>query len=111
MTKPIPLSALSVRNVVTTNPLQFGPNHPEVVGQHEIGGPQDPADRRLVLDAATLRHLLEIANTSMTQRVVLHHLGLKVQVLRDRKTGHTWEHLTLIGSEPKPETSLLFGGE
>jgi len=110
MSKPAPLSALSARNVVTANPLQFGPDHPEVLGQHDIGGPEDPADRRLILDSETLGELTRIANTSLTGRVVLHSIGLKVQVLRDRRNGHVWELLTLIGTEPKPETSLLFDG-
>lgn len=103
------LTALSRRCVHNPRPLQYGPNYPEVVSEVTIGGPEDPADRRLVLDADTLRHLLNLANASLTNRVVLHHLGLKVQVLRDPATGHRWEHLTLIGSEPKSESTGFFG--
>lgn len=112
MPNPIPLTALSRRNVAKRKPLQYGPDYPEVLSDMEIGGPEDPADRRLVVDAATLQHLLDIARSSLSQRVVLHHVGLRVQVLRDSDTGHRWEHVTLIGSEPKPEpVSALLGGK
>lgn len=104
---PASLSALSARNVVHPA-LQVTAGYPVVLSTMDIGGPMDPADRRLVLDVQTLEHLLSLARSSITGRVVLHHLGLRVQVLRD-SSGHIWEHLTLLGSEPKPESALLFG--
>lgn len=104
---PQPLTALSRRCIVNPRPLQMGPSYPHVVLDREIGGPEDPADRRLILDARTLEALLDIARRSTTQRVVLHHIGLRVQTLEDRENGHRWDHCTLIGSEPKPEPAPL----
>ena len=95
-----PLESLSRRSAYRA-PLQLGPDHPRVLLEREIGGPEDPADRRLVLDAALLRQLLEVAENSLTGRVVLHRIGLRVQVLDDGT--HRWEHLRLIGAPPVPE--------
>lgn len=106
---PQPITSLSQRNVVRT-PLQRGPGFPEVLRDFEVGGPEDPADRRLILDSKTLRHLLDLAETSPSGRVVLHHIGLRVQVLEDQPSGHRWENVSLIGTEAKPETSGLFKG-
>lgn len=108
MSKPIPLTALSAR-VVAKPPLQMGPNYPDIVSDVEIGGPNDPADRRLVADVEMLEHLLRVARSSVTGRAVLHHVGLRVQTLRDPATGHRWDHVTLIGTEPKPEPAGIFG--
>jgi len=105
-----PITSLSQRNVVRT-PLQKGPSFPEVIRDFEVGGPEDPADRRLILDSKTLRHLLDIAEGTPTGRVVLHQIGLRVQVLQERDGGHRWENVTLIGTEAKPETSGLFTGQ
>ena len=97
------LTELSKRNVVRPNPLQMGPGYPEVLGDRTIGGPEDPADRRLVLGVDDLQRLLDIARESPSRRVVLHHFGLRVQLLRSREDHHRWEHVTLLGSEAKPE--------
>lgn len=105
---PQPLTALSQRNVIKPT-LQRGPGHPEVLADREIGGPHDPTDRRLVVDSRTLAHLLEIARSSTSGRVVLHQLGIRVQTLRDHTTGHIWDHCTLLGTEPGPEVTLFDG--
>ena len=105
---PVPLSALSLRNVAKP-PLQRGEDYPEVLSVREIGGPEDPADRRLVVDLATLEQLCEVARTSLSQRVVIHGIGLRVQTLRDRQSGHRWDHVVLIGREPKPGYLALRG--
>lgn len=106
--QPLPLEALAARNEIKPA-LQRGPDYPEVLSIREIGGPQDPADRRLILDVQTLEQLLAEARSSMSGRVVIHHAGLRVQTLRDRRSGHRWENLLLLGSETKPEVSGLFG--
>jgi len=108
MAEPLPLEALSRMNEVKPS-LQRGPDYPEVLAVREIGGPRDPADRRMVLDTKTLEHLLDVARASLSGRVVVHHAGLRVQTLRDRETGHRWENVLLIGSEAKPEVGGLFG--
>ena len=110
MSDPLPLTALSRRNVARVT-LQRGPGYPEVISDREIGGPNDATDRRLILDIPTLQHLIDVARTSISQRVTLHHFGVRVQLLRDADSGHVWEHLTLIGTEPKPERSDLFKGD
>jgi len=106
---PRPLTALSRRNVIKPG-LQMGPDYPEVLQDYEIGGPEDTTDRRLVVDTATLEELLRIARQALSGRVVLHSVGLRVQLLRDRQSGHRWEHCTLIGRQPRPEVTLFDGG-
>lgn len=103
---PEPLSHLSRRSVAKP-PLQRGPDYPDVVSVREIGGPEDPADRRLVLDVATLEELLARAKASPTRRVVVHGIGLRVQLLDDG--AHRWEHVTLLGRAPEPEQIPFIG--
>lgn len=97
----LPLSAFSLRNIAKTSPIQL-PGRPEIVADRELGGPEDPADRRLVLDTTTLRMLLDRAEASSTSRVVIHQVGFRVQTLADN-SGHRWDHVTLLGLEAKPE--------
>lgn len=108
MSDPLPLTALSHRCVAGAG-LQMGPAFPEVISDVEIGGPQDSTDRRLILDVKLLSMLLEVARSSSTRRVVLHKLGLRVQRLRDRQSGHVWDHLTLLGLAPEPEEVNILG--
>lgn len=83
---------------------------PTVVRDVQYGGEQDPTDRRLVLHVAQLRALLAQAEDSLTQRVVLHGFGVRVQLLRDR-SGHMYEHCTFVGVKLEPEpTPLRMGG-
>lgn len=104
---PRPLSSMSKRSKVKV-PIQRGPNYPEILQEIEYGGTEDPADRRLVLDIPTLELLMDRARASMSGRVVINHIGFRVQLLES--DGHRWEHITLLGSEPKPEvSSLRFG--
>lgn len=108
MPKMLPLTALSGRSVLRT-PVQLGPDYPEVLHDREIGGPRDPSDRRLVLSVAELEQLLEHARASLTQRAVLHHVGLRVRTLQG-SDGHRWDHVTLIGSRIEPEPAPIPGG-
>ena len=109
MPKTLPLTALSGRSFIRT-PIQFGPGYPEVIHDREIGGPRDPSDRRLVLSVHELEQLLEQARASLTQRVILHHVGLRVRTLQG-KGGHRWDHVTLLGSKVEPEPAPLVAGE
>lgn len=109
MPKTLPLNALSGRSYPRT-PVQFGPGYPEVVFDREIGGPQDPSDRRLVLSVQELEEMLAQARASLTQRVVVHHIGLRVRTLQDR-AGHRWDHVTLIASRMEPEPAPIGGDD
>lgn len=87
------------------------PGRPTVIRDVQYGGEDDPTDRRLVLHSAQLRELLAQAEASLTQRVVLHGFGVRVQLLRDR-TGHLHEHCTIVGSKLEPEPAPLgLGGK
>lgn len=97
---PRPLSHLSAR-LVEKPVLQRGPAYPETLRTFEVGGPEDPADRRLVVDRATLEQMLGLAKSSLTGRVVLHRVGLRVEVLDDGR--HRWEQVIIIGGELEPE--------
>ncbi len=81
---------------------------PTVVRDVQYGGEGDPTDRRLVLHVAQLRQLLEVAEASLTQRVVLHGFGVRVQQLRD-KSGHVYEHCTFVGCKLEAEAPPLGG--
>ena len=54
-----------------------GPSEPD------LGNAGDPVDRRLILSTAELRKLLEIAEQSLTGRVVIHHAGVRVRCLEE----------------------------
>ena len=73
------------------------------------GGPdaEPAADRRLVLDATQLQHLLDIARQSPTGRVVIHHAGLRVRRVLVNAT-QVVEVLKVVGTDPQPEPFSLF---
>ena len=70
----------------------------------ELGIPGDATDRRFFFDTHTLRQLLEVAEQSLTGRVVVHHAGLRCR--QYESGGHRYEALTLIGDQPLPESFL-----
>lgn len=67
----------------------------------DLGNVGDPADRRLVLSTAELRHLIGIAEQSLTGRVVIHHAGVRVRCLEEG--GHRYESVRLVGGKVEPE--------
>ena len=71
----------------------------------EIGGPDQDGDRRLYLDAQTLRKLLSMAEASPTQRVRIDRAGVRVDLWREA-SGHQFEAWTFIGCDPRPERFL-----
>jgi len=98
----LPLSALSDRQVERAILHEPGRS---TVRDIEIGGPKDPADRRLFLDVETLEALLAQARASLTGRVVIHGIGLRVRTLLE--DGHRWDVVYLLGREPVPETTQI----
>lgn len=96
----LPLSALSER--MHEKPLVQLPGRPERIRRFTIGGPEEPRDRRLELDTATLRKLLDIAEQSEAGIVVIRQAGLDVSTWRNQ-AGHQWDQLTITGLEPKPK--------
>lgn len=83
--------------------------HDELVGEHTMGGPLDTSDRRLYLDAATLRRLLELAEASSVRRVQIDGAGVRIRSWRDRH-GHVFETWQIIGRSPQPERHTLLDG-
>lgn len=82
------------------------PGRPTVLRDVQFGGDDDPTDRRMVLHVAQLRELLAVAEDSLTKRVVLHGVGIRVQVLR-ANDGHVYEHCTLVASKLEAEAAPL----
>ena len=76
------------------------------VGENVIGGPLSGKDVRMYLDQPTLARLLEIANQSITGRVHMDGVGLRVKAYRN-KGGHVYEVWSIISAPPKPEQSQL----
>jgi hypothetical protein len=83
-------------------PLQR-PGSDEVLRKDKITNPG--VDRRLFLDRAMLRKLLDMAESSITGRVVLHGAELTVELLKG-KDGNVYESWTISGA-PRAEGSLL----
>ena len=100
----VPFNVLSWRAVQKPG-LQVA-GKPVVLRDVQYGGEEDPTDRRLILHVAQLRELLAVAEASLTQRVVLHGFGVRVQTLRDR-TSHVYEHCTFVGCKLEAETPPL----
>jgi|TARA_B100000073_G_C23397156_1_gene437663 hypothetical protein len=81
-------------------PLQDGGD--DILVEFELGGPESNRDVRLYLEVETLDHLLSVARSSHTGRVVIDKAGIKIK-LRRAKSGHQYETLHLNGLQPKPE--------
>lgn len=94
-------------------PVLQEPGRDEKVSSVEIGGPDDPRDRVLILSAQELGHLLEVARSSVMGRVELPLCGLRVDTYRGRGTRGTYEVWRLTSAKPRPEPapSVLTGME
>lgn len=87
-------AAISRQGETVLKDVQYG-------GPPSEDNPGDLTDRRLYLDTRTLRQLLEVAENSLTGRVVIHHAGLRC---RQYLAGaHKYEVLTLVGDQPVAE--------
>ena len=112
MSEALPLSALS--KLAFNRAGLHLPGRDPVVADVQYGGPAepelaisgDPTDRRLILDSGTLDLLLQVARSSLTGRVVIHHAGVRVRQYR-APDGHLYEIVTLVGDAPKPEESAI----
>jgi len=93
-----PLTALS--NRLHELPALQLPGRANRIRRFQVGGPEDSADRRLELDTATLRMLLDIAEQSEAGICVVPQVGLDVSLWEDAR-GHRWEQVTIIGLEPR----------
>tara|TARA_B100000575_G_C22546960_1_gene349938 strand:- start:79 stop:402 length:324 start_codon:yes stop_codon:yes gene_type:complete len=83
-----------------------GPQEDQVVGENIIGGPLSGKDVRMYLDAKTLDVLLDVAKQSLTNRAVLHGVGLKVTARRGGD-GNTYEVWSIVSLGPKAERSTF----
>jgi hypothetical protein len=81
----------------------------ELLQERTIGGPLAAKDVRMYLDAATLRHLLEVAESSSIKRVQIDGVGVRIRLWRGTD-GHLFETWQLVGHQPRAETCALIGG-
>lgn len=102
--EPLPLSALSERSIRHAA-IHMGGRDP-IVRDVSYGGPGDDTDRRLILDAGTLRAMLAVAEQSPTNRAVIHFFGVRVRQHR-ASNGHLYEMAYLVGTAPQAESSAL----
>ena len=86
------------RLTVNDTPLQE-PNHDRVLKTYTFGGPSSGRDSRMFLHAIELEHLLHIAKSSKTNRVILHRAGLVVTV-RQSRDGHVYEEIRIVCDQP-----------
>ncbi len=88
-----------VRRIDT--PIQIA-GQDEILTEWEFGGPTCMRDVRLIMDVDTLGHLLDVARSSMSRRVIINRAGFRVK-LRRARTGHCYETLHVSGLQPTPE--------
>jgi len=69
----------------------------------QYGGVEDPTDRRMVLSQEELEKLLEVAKASPTRRAVLHHVGVRVQLVQPTDSEHRYEVVRLVVGSIKAE--------
>ena len=85
---------------INQTPVQDGRG--TVLRQYTFGGPQSGRDTRLYLSAIELEHLLHIAKSSHTNRVILNRAGLVVTVRRS-SSGHIFEEVRIMCDRPVRE--------
>lgn len=101
--KKLPLSALGWRKkpmpgITTRADLQ-------VLKDYQYG--VDQTDRRMVLSVEELEKMLAVAQASPTKRLVLHQVGVRVQLVRHVESGHVYEVVKLVAGELKAEQSPM----
>jgi len=86
---------------VNHTPVQDGRG--TVLRQYTFGGPESGRDTRMYLHAIELEHLLHIAKSAPTNRVILNRAGLVVTVRRS-SSGHVFEEVRIVCDQPVRET-------
>lgn len=100
----VPFTALSER-VIREHVLQH-PGKPTIERAVVMGGPAEGLDRRLILHVEQLEQMLDVARSSLSQRCVVHHFGLRVVLLRENSPPyHRWQCVYLIGDPVVPEVA------
>lgn len=96
------------RLTVSETPLQEE-DRDAILKTYTFGGPSSGRDSRMFLHAIELEHLLHIARSSTTNRVILHRAGLSVTV-RQSRDGHVYEEFRMVCDRPvREETPTGFG--
>lgn len=76
-----------------------------ILADHQYGG--DATDRRMVLSVEELEKMMEVAKASPTKRLVLHQVGVRVQLVEHVESGHRYEVVKLVAGELKAEQSPM----
>lgn len=109
-----PLSAMAQRVIDRAGGLSL-PGRDPCVRDVQYGGPGpdgeggDPTDRRWMMDTATLRMMLEVAESSTSGRCVVHQFGVRVRQHRARD-GHLYEVVHVVGGKPVAEEHAMLRG-
>ncbi len=99
-----PLSHLSP--VLRQHPLIHLPGRADtLVSAVHVGGPEDPADRRLYIGRRFMAACWRAAEAATTSRAVIEDFGLHARAVRDG--GHTFEIVTIQGKHILPEDSAI----
>ena len=77
-----------------------------LLGEQTIYGPLSCEDVRMYLSRATLEYLLEVANSSLMNRVELTGVGARIKIW-ESPTGHRYTTWELISNQPKPERAPI----
>ncbi len=93
---------------VVEGPVQL-PDRDERVRISTLAGPSKGLDTRMVLSVRELELLLDKARHSVTGRVVIPQVGIRVDLYR-RPGGHQYEVWRIVGRDAVPERHGLVGG-
>jgi hypothetical protein len=104
----VPILGLSNLVRINYSPLQAPGTHTKV-REVDVGGEGDSGDRRMFLSVRELEELLAVARSSLTGRVVMHGVSLRVATYQDRK-GHRYDVLKIGSSHVEPEPAPLASG-
>ena len=91
---------------IDLNPRPISPQAGNLlVSTRTVAGPDQDGDRRAYFPAQVLRRLLEIAEASPTQTVMITRAGVRIETWKDTN-GNVFESWHLVGVDPKPERFL-----
>ena len=74
----------------------------QLVSETTRGGPLSAEDVRMVFDRKDLEHLISVASSSLSGRVILHGVGIKQKTWRGGD-GKVYQTLSIVCRAPQPE--------
>jgi len=92
---------------VNRDPVQR-PNRHRLVHEELIGGPRSHRDQRLILDRRWLSQMSELAEASISGRVLLHQVGIRARMWQ-APDGHVFATWSIVYGKAEPEMRSVVG--